>query len=148
VYLHANVTNIALRRGDRVQRLEVRCLNGRRHTARGRNYVLATGGIENVRLLLASGGIGNHSDLLGRCFQGHVTFGVYENAEGLNTMLCVSDGQNMSLYADSGRANVHCVIATSLDRQRRLGTGNFTTTIFNSSDPTLPDDAAVPAPAA
>ncbi len=143
VYLHANVTNIALRRGNRVQGLEVRCLNGRRHTARGRNYVLATGGIENVRLLLASGGIGNHSDLLGRCFQGHVTFGVYENAEGLNTMLCVSDGRSMSLYADSGRANTHCVIATSLEGQRRFGTGNFTTTLFDPRDPPRPEDAAV-----
>ncbi len=143
VYLHANVTDIRLRRGDRVQELEVRCLNGRRHTARGRAYVLATGGIENVRLLLASGGIGNHSDLLGRCFQGHVTFGVYENTEGLNTMISVSDGQSMSLYADSGRTNTHCVIATTLQGQRRFGTGNFTTTLFNADDAPRPEDAAV-----
>jgi len=148
VYLHANVTSIALRRGNRVQGLEVRCLNGRRHTARGRAYVLATGGIENVRLLLASGGIGNHSDLLGRCFQGHVTFGVYENAEGLNTMLCVSDGQNMSLYADSARDKVHCVIATSLEGQRRNGTGNFTTTLFNPNAAPRAEDGALLALAA
>jgi choline dehydrogenase-like flavoprotein len=143
VYLYANVTNIALGRGDRVQSLAVGCLNGRRHTARGRNYILATGGIENVRLLLASGGIGNHSDLLGRCFMGHVTFGVYENAEGLNTMLCVSDGSNMSLYVDSGRANTHCVIATTHEGQRRFGTGNFTTTLFNADSAPPAEDAAL-----
>lgn len=149
VYLHANVTNIRLRSNGRdVESLDVACLNGRRHSARGRAYVLGTGGIENVRLLLASGGIGNHSDLLGRCFMGHVTFGVYENADGLNTMLCVSDGQNMSLYADSGRANTHCVIATTLEGQRRFGTANFTATLFNASAPANPEDTALLALAA
>jgi choline dehydrogenase-like flavoprotein len=143
VYLHANVANIALRRGNRVQGLDVGCLNGRRHTARGRAYVLATGGIENVRLLLASGGIGNHSDLLGRCFMGHVTFGVFANAEGLNTMLCVSDGQEMSLYADGGRTQTHCVIASTLEGQRRFGTANFTTTLFNANTPPSAEDAAL-----
>jgi choline dehydrogenase-like flavoprotein len=144
VYLHANVTNIALRRnGRQVDHLEVRCLNGRRHSARGRTYVLATGGIENVRLLLASGGIGNHSDLLGRCFQGHVTYGVYENAEGLNTILCVSDRQSMSLYVDSQRDRTHCVLATSLEGQRRFNTGNFTTTLVSTSEAASGEDAAL-----
>lgn len=143
IYLHANVANIRLRRDSRVQGLNVACLNGRRHTANARNYVLATGGIENVRLLLASGGIGNHSDLLGRCFMGHVTFGVYEHPEGLNTMLCVSDGQNMSLYADGGPENTHCVIAASLPGQRRFGTGNFTTTLFDPRAAPGAEDAAV-----
>ena len=79
VCLHANVTAIKLDpRGQRVESLEVRELSGRRHSAVGRTYVLATGGIENVRLLLASNdvhrdGIGNHSDWLGRGFQGHTT---------------------------------------------------------------------------
>ena len=148
VYLNANVTNIAVRREREVENLEVRTLNGRRHTARGRAYVLATGGIENVRLLLSSGGIGNHSDFLGRCFQGHVTFGVYEDAEGANTMLCVSDGQNMSLYADNGRDNVHCVLASTLEGQRRFCTGNFTTTLFGADDSPSAEDGAVLALAA
>lgn len=144
VYLHANVTNIRLRRGGRqVESLEVRCLNNRTHTARGRSYVLATGGIENVRLLLASGGIGNHSDLLGRCFQGHVTFGVYDSPEGLNTMVGVSDGRSMSLFTDSGRANTHAVITTKLDGQRRFGTGNFTTTLLNPGSEPVAEDGAV-----
>jgi choline dehydrogenase-like flavoprotein len=39
-------------------------------------FILATGGIENARLLLASrgqiaGGVGNHSDMVGRCYMSH-----------------------------------------------------------------------------
>lgn len=147
VYLHANVTNI-VRRGARVRSLDVACLNGRRHTATGRAYILATGGIENVRLLLASGGIGNHSDLLGRCFMGHVTFGVYDNPDGLNTMLAVSDGQNMSLYTTNGRQVTHCVLATTLEGQRRFGTGNFTTTLAQPGAAPSTEDGAVLALAA
>jgi choline dehydrogenase-like flavoprotein len=143
VYLHANVTNIRMRGASRVQGLDVACLNGLRHTARARTYILATGGIENVRLLLASGGIGNHSDLLGRCFMGHVTFGVYENPEGLDTMLAISDGHNMSLYTNNGRGVTHCVLATSLEGQRRFGTGNFTTTLASAGASPNPEDAAV-----
>jgi choline dehydrogenase-like flavoprotein len=46
-------------------------------TVRARRYVLACGGIETTRLLLASPGpngrpIGNHSDHLGRWYMGHV----------------------------------------------------------------------------
>lgn len=147
VYLHANITHIRLdRRGRRVESLNVGCLNGHRHTARGRAVILATGGIENVRILLASNsvrseGIGNHSDLVGRCFQGHVTFGVYDNAEGRNTALCVTTGQSMALYTD-GR-NQHCVLATTLEGQRRLGTGNFTTTLVSGDTPAGAADPAV-----
>ena len=55
VYLHANVTRVQLgSAGGAVQSLAVQCLNGRTHEARGRLYILATGGIENARLLLAS----------------------------------------------------------------------------------------------
>lgn len=143
VYLHANVVNIRLRGNGRdVEALDVACLNGRRHSARGRAYVLGTGGIENVRLLLASGGIGNHSDLLGRCFMGHVTFGVYQNAEGLNTALCISDGHSMSLYMDNNRSE-HCVVAATLEGQRRFNTGNFTTTMFDANEASNPEDAAL-----
>jgi hypothetical protein len=45
---------------------------------RARIFVLACGGLENARLLLASRtqipeGIGNHSDMVGRCYMGHIS---------------------------------------------------------------------------
>jgi choline dehydrogenase-like flavoprotein len=62
--------------GATVVGLKLGCLNGRRHYARARKYVLAAGGIENPRLLLASNtkqkpGLGNQHDLVGRFFMEH-----------------------------------------------------------------------------
>ncbi|HKQ10409.1 MAG TPA: GMC family oxidoreductase [Rhizomicrobium sp.] len=72
--LHANVTGIRLTRdAQRVDRLDVATLNGKHFTVKPRITVLACGGMENVRLLLASNdvmasGIGNQNDLVGRFF--------------------------------------------------------------------------------
>jgi choline dehydrogenase-like flavoprotein len=136
VYLHANVVEIGVaRHGRAATRLDVACLNGRRHTAEGRAYVLATGGIENARLLLASTathpqGVGNANDQVGRCFLGHVTFGVLQSPDESISSVCVSDPQPMSLYTDNAPASTHCVLAATLEGQRRFGIGNFTTSLF------------------
>jgi len=60
-----------------VDHLVLRSLRGPRATARGRFYVLATGGLEATRLLMASNdvhadGIGNGSGHLGRWYMAHV----------------------------------------------------------------------------
>jgi len=78
VYLHANLVAINTNEAaSSVTGVEIACLNGRRFRARARHYVLATGGIENVRLLLNStrvqkSGLGNGNDLVGRYFMDHV----------------------------------------------------------------------------
>lgn len=77
VFLHANVTEIvpdAL--CTRINQVRVQTLDGKRMTVAARLFVLATGGIENARLLLASNrvmscGIGNQHDLVGRYFMDH-----------------------------------------------------------------------------
>ncbi len=63
---------------DRVAHIRARTLEGREILLRSRRYVLACGGLNTTRLLLNSdrhhpGGIGNHSGLLGRFYQGHVS---------------------------------------------------------------------------
>ncbi len=63
--------------GGRIASLGVGCLDGTRFTVHATAYVLAAGGIENARLLLAgsggtSRGIGNGSDLVGRFFMEHL----------------------------------------------------------------------------
>jgi choline dehydrogenase-like flavoprotein len=60
-----------------VDHLVLRSLAGGRAVARGRRYVLATGGLETTRLLMASNdvhsaGIGNASGHLGRWYMAHV----------------------------------------------------------------------------
>jgi choline dehydrogenase-like flavoprotein len=69
--LHANATQLT-RRGDggSIERAEVKTLSGRSFGVRPRHVVLATGGIENARLLLASN-VGNDNDLVGRYFAEH-----------------------------------------------------------------------------
>ena len=78
VVLHANVTAIRLAQvGSRVDHLDVATLGGRKLTVRARRYVLATGGLEVARLLLASNdvqrdGIGNRFDTVGRYYMCHL----------------------------------------------------------------------------
>jgi len=77
VLLNANVVNIgAAAEGRKVEQLAIRTLGGRNHTVKARYYVLATGGLENARLLLLSNdvvpaGLGNQNDLVGRFFMEH-----------------------------------------------------------------------------
>ncbi len=64
--------------GGRVASLAARTLGGKAFRLKSRAYVLACGGIETTRLLLASdqthqAGIGNHAGLLGRFYMGHIS---------------------------------------------------------------------------
>lgn len=71
VLLHANVVAVVLEDGSgSVDRLEVAALGGPRFRVAAGAFVLATGGVENARLLLASD-IGNENDLVGRFFMEH-----------------------------------------------------------------------------
>ena len=145
VCLHANVTAIKLdRSGQRVESVEVRELSGRRHSAVGRAYILATGGIENVRLLLASNdvhrdGIGNHSDWLGRGFQGHTTI-----SQGDDT--CVSllrPDSRLGLFDNQQRDRPHAVIGLSDAAQHRYRTVNFTATLMTDRSAASKTEACV-----
>jgi choline dehydrogenase-like flavoprotein len=77
VFLNANVVNLSLARdGGKLERLSVATLNGKRFTVKPKMVVLATGGIEVPRLMLASNdvrsaGVGNENDLVGRFFADH-----------------------------------------------------------------------------
>jgi len=77
VYLYANATNIDTDRpANNVTRVQVATLTGKYMEVVAKHYVLATGGIENARLLLASNkvqpcGLGNGNDIVGRFFMDH-----------------------------------------------------------------------------
>lgn len=137
VYLHANVVKIR-REGDQIAGLDIACLDGKRHAAKATRYVLAVGGIENARLLLASDDLGNRHDLVGRFFQGHVTYSNDGDDQTEGSAVAISRAAPMDLYAPTKRLAAHCVIGAGLSAQTRMKTGNFTATLFRATA-TAPD---------
>lgn len=79
---NTRVTGVRLTRTGRVGALELRSLDGRTLEVAARIVVLACGGVENPRLLLASrgpgypAGIGNTYDQVGRYFMEHLSLSV------------------------------------------------------------------------
>ncbi|SEJ96681.1 FAD-dependent oxidoreductase [Paraburkholderia diazotrophica] len=77
VFLYANVVNIDTdSEAKEVTGVDIATLSGKRVRMNAKLFVLATGGIENARLLLASNkvqaaGLGNGNDLVGRFFMDH-----------------------------------------------------------------------------
>ena len=124
--LHANVTHLQLEPGgNRVSALEVRTLKGKRLTVRARHVVLAAGGLEVARLLLASRdvqprGSGNQHDVVGRYYMCHIagTIGAIQINRPLDA---VHHGYEIT---DEG---VYCRrrIALRPQIQRRERVGNF-----------------------
>jgi choline dehydrogenase-like flavoprotein len=81
VYMHATVSRLRTEEGgNRVVAAEVRSLRGARAEVRARAFVLCMGGVEPVRLLLAStskahpNGLGNRNHLVGRFFLDHPSY--------------------------------------------------------------------------
>lgn len=76
-YFHANVTGLRLAAdATSLDRLDVATLSGNHFGVKPKIAVLATGAMENARLLLASNdvatnGVGNGSDMVGRFFADH-----------------------------------------------------------------------------
>ena len=77
LYIHSNAVNLRLNDSlSHVARIDVACLNGVRYAIKPKKVVLACGGLENTRILMASnkqvpGGIGNQNGLLGRYYMDH-----------------------------------------------------------------------------
>jgi len=71
VMFHANVVQID-RSGSRtaIDTVRYATLDGRKGWVRARTFILATGGVENARMLMISN-IGNDHDLVGRFFMDH-----------------------------------------------------------------------------
>ena len=76
-YINANVVEIeASDNASTSHRSRSRRFGGKTYTVRAKTFVLAAGGIENARLMLASNqvaaaGVGNQNDLVGRFFIDH-----------------------------------------------------------------------------
>ncbi len=82
IYHHGNLVDIESNdSASHISGLRCLCLTGTSFRVVAKTYILATGGIENARLLLASdrvqrGGLGNGYDLVGRFFMEHPHGGI------------------------------------------------------------------------
>ncbi|MDP8909464.1 MAG: GMC oxidoreductase [Chloroflexota bacterium] len=130
-------TRVACLAGERrVEHLEGRGPDCRRITIRARRYVLACGGLETTRLLLASPGpggaaLGNHSDHLGRWYMGHV--------EGVVAHLQLTTPPHATIFGyerDVDGVYVRRRISFSAAAQRRYALPNIVAWLAN---PGLPD---------
>ncbi len=109
--LWANAIDLPLTEGgSAVERVEVATLSGVHFRVRARTVVLAMGGIENARLLLAANhdrpaGLGNQFDLVGRHFADHLLvpagfgvvarpFGDFEGYGGIRYPRATPDDQH------------------------------------------------------
>jgi choline dehydrogenase-like flavoprotein len=79
VFLNANVISISLGVDlQTVEKVEIRSFNSKQESIKASNFILSMGAIENARLLLYSNfqitsGIGNQTDMVGRCFMEHLS---------------------------------------------------------------------------
>jgi choline dehydrogenase-like flavoprotein len=128
VLMHANVTDIVVNAdASAVASVSLSTLHGRTATLRPRTLIVACGGIENARLLLASTGVektgvGNRNDLVGRFFMEH------PHALAAYAVRKVDLGRFALYYGESKQSDgtvLHAKpgLAEPLQRQRRLLSG-------------------------
>jgi choline dehydrogenase-like flavoprotein len=123
IVTHATVTAI-VQAGSRIDRLEARSLGAGRLTVRAQAFVLAAGGIENPRLLLASE-LGNGHDQVGRCFMEHPHARGGRIVGGAAWPLLKAFGRRHRV----GGKDLAALIAPSATLQRREGILNTSLTI-------------------
>ena len=123
LYLNANVVEL-VEEERRISRVRIAHLEGASQTVEAQVFVLATGGIEVPRLLLASEGaggpgIGNQHDLVGRFFMEHPHFGgiqlVCEDADGLPFYNAEPQVQGQV---------IHAIMTIPPELRQALGIGN------------------------
>jgi len=121
IVTHATVTAI-VRSGSGIERVEARSLGAARLTVRAKAFVLAAGGIENPRLLLASG-LGN--DQVGRYFMEHPHARGGRIVKGAAWRLLKAFGRRHRI----GGQDLAALISPSEALQRREGILNTSLTI-------------------
>ena len=136
--IHANVTQLTLSEdGSHLTGVEVATLSGVKFTASARLFVLATGGLEVPRLLLASNtqhpnGIGNEYDLVGRHFMEHVNIVpavalLTTDTDGLAPYL--PSDHTVTVNEDERDVTIQAVILIAEDLQRSFALRSCEVTI-------------------
>jgi choline dehydrogenase-like flavoprotein len=138
-YLNSNVVEILPNPdANRIERLKVATLSGNGFEIRPKLCILATGGIENARLLLASNsvqtaGLGNGHDLVGRYFMEHVT------APGDVAAIAMTDETRIPYYylhtPDVDQASMRAILMPSEDYLRKTNGLSTSLSIYEAHKP-------------
>lgn len=150
-YLYATVTSIDLDPGHRfVSGVTVKTLAGNTITFSAKRFVLATGGLENARLLLDStndqpNGLGNGYDLVGRYFMEHIAYPrSVIRPPTMDPAYDIYTGERP--FVDGVPLNVRCHLALHQDLTRELRIPKFRTeiglTLMPFTPPLSMDDVA------
>ncbi len=143
--LNSTVTQLNVRENGRgVTSLRVATLEGNGFSVVAKRYVLATGGIENPRLLLASSetvkqGLGNDHDLVGRFFAEHIvldTAGVLPQDPRLNLSFyqpISRETARRSRHPGGRSANVMAYLTLDPRVQRERHTVNYSAKIVETT---------------
>ena len=130
VFLNTSLISIQTRSaGESVDQLALLDTRGRRSFVKATHYVLACGGIENPRLLLASTdnkgrGLGNRHDQVGRYFMDHpyLTTGYWEPDSKLHAAASAESVHVIDDYDRVARERgAHAVFTLSEDLRRKEG---------------------------
>jgi choline dehydrogenase-like flavoprotein len=144
ICLHSNLTQLVTQEnGKTLTGVRVATLEGNRFAVVAKRYVLATGGIENARMLLASNetvrnGLGNDRDLVGRFFADHIqldTAGLLPQDPHLNLSLYQPDSRQIPrrLRRAGGRAaNVMAYLTLDPKLQRARQTVNYSAKLLET----------------
>ncbi|HVE53776.1 MAG TPA: GMC oxidoreductase, partial [Ramlibacter sp.] len=125
VLLGANCTGLKLvPHGRTVREVEITTLGGKRFAVEARATVLAAGGLETARLLLASNdvaptGVGNEHDVVGRYYMCHI-------AGNVGSLVIHGPASNVRHGYEISPEGIYCRrrISVAEDAQRRHGLAN------------------------
>lgn len=134
--LYSNLVRMeASNNGGEIRQLQMATLSGNRFKVKAKAYVLAAGGIDNARLMLASNqvvntGIGNGNDLVGRYFADHIqldTAGVFPLREDVSFNLYMENRtpRRELLQPNTTGAAIMGYLALSESVQRSARTLNY-----------------------
>ena len=141
VLLRANLVDIEFsdnRQG--VSAVVVRSLEGKSHRLRAKSYVIACGGIENARILLAcrnqhADGIGNERGLVGRYFMDHM-----EGNIGEVIVRAEADARRLGIYSKmlcegkSVQSMASLRIRGETQREAELLSASYSLRLFQNPD--------------
>ncbi len=129
LYTYANVTNIsAYKNLSNIEEVTIKNLSKKKHKVKAKYFILASGGIQNPRLLLASNkqisnGIGNENDIVGRYFMEHLEI---KSAE-----LWLTKSFPMDLYLfNYGETKARAELAIKASKQKEHKILNGTVSLF------------------